>query len=77
MGGGLPWTSGLWLKTSSTLGRTAPVSATACLDLTGPANQRGEVRLQLHALAYYLATFLRCIELPETKADWSLTSLQL
>jgi len=36
-----------------------------------------EVRLQLHALAYNLATFLRCIELPETMADWSLTSLQL
>jgi hypothetical protein len=36
-----------------------------------------EVRLQLHALAYYLATFLRCIELPKPMADWSLTSLQL
>jgi hypothetical protein len=36
-----------------------------------------EVRLQLHALAYNLATFLRCIELPESMADWSLTSLQL
>ena len=36
-----------------------------------------EVRLQLHALAYNLATFLRCIELPEEMADWSLTSLQL
>jgi hypothetical protein len=35
------------------------------------------VRLQLHALAYNLATFLRCIELPEAMADWSLTSLQL
>jgi hypothetical protein len=35
------------------------------------------VRLQLHALAYNLATFLRCIELPEAIADWSLTSLQL
>src|SRR3546814_16239747 len=33
--------------------------------------------LQLHALAYNLATFLRCIELPEAMADWSLTSLQL
>ena len=31
----------------------------------------------LHALAYNLATFLRCIELPEAMADWSLTSLQL
>ena len=29
------------------------------------------------ALAYNLATFLRCIELPEAMADWSLTSLQL
>jgi hypothetical protein len=36
-----------------------------------------EGRLQLHALAYNLATFLRCIELPEAMADWSLTSLQL
>jgi hypothetical protein len=36
-----------------------------------------EVRLQLHALAYNLANFLRCIELPEAMADWSLTSLQL
>ena len=36
-----------------------------------------EVRLQLLALAYNLAIFLRCIELPETMADWSLTSLQL
>ena len=36
-----------------------------------------EVRLQLHALAYNLATFLRCIALPEEMADWSLTSLQL
>jgi len=36
-----------------------------------------ELRLQLHALACNLATFLRCIELPEAMADWSLTSLQL
>ncbi|AGI68558.1 IS1380-family transposase [Octadecabacter antarcticus 307] len=36
-----------------------------------------EVRLQLHALAYNLATFLRCIELPAAMANWSLTSLQL
>jgi len=35
-----------------------------------------EVRLHLHALAYNLATFLRCIELPEEMADWPLTSLQ-
>ena len=36
-----------------------------------------EVRLQLHALAYSLPTFLRCTELPEILAGWSLTSLQL
>jgi hypothetical protein len=36
-----------------------------------------EARLQLHALAYNLATFLRGIKLPEAMADWSLTSLQL
>ncbi len=36
-----------------------------------------EVRLQLHALAYNLGTFLRCIELPEAMAGWSLTSLHL
>ena len=35
------------------------------------------MRLQLHALAYNLATFLRCIELPEEIAHWSLISLQL
>ena len=35
------------------------------------------MRLQLHALAYNLATFVRCIKLPEAMADWSLTSLQL
>ncbi len=31
----------------------------------------------MHVLAYNLATFLRCIELPEAMGDWSLTSLQL
>ncbi len=35
-----------------------------------------EVRLQLPALAYNIATFLRCIEVPEAIAEWSLTSLQ-
>ncbi len=39
--------------------------------------RNNEVRLHLHALAYNLATFLRCIGLPEAMADWSLTSLQL
>ena len=36
-----------------------------------------EVRLQLHAPACNMAIFLRCIELPEAMANWSLTSLQL
>ncbi len=31
----------------------------------------------MDALAYNLATFLRCIDLPEEMADWSLTSLQV
>ena len=35
------------------------------------------MQLQLHALAYNLATFLRCIELSDAMADWSLTSLQM
>ncbi|MEZ5912017.1 MAG: transposase [Paracoccaceae bacterium] len=38
--------------------------------------RHNEVRLQLHARST-TATFLRCIELPEAMADWSLTSLQL
>jgi hypothetical protein len=29
-----------------------------------------EIRRQPHALAYNLATFLRCIELPEEMAHW-------
>ncbi len=35
-----------------------------------------EVRLQLHALAYNLANFLRTLVLPTSIADWSLTSLR-
>ena len=35
-----------------------------------------EVRLQLHALAYNLANFLRTLVLPAAIADWSLTSLR-
>jgi len=34
------------------------------------------VPLQLHALAYYLANFLRTLALPRAIADWSLTSLR-
>ena len=32
------------------------------------------VRLQLHALAYNLANFLRTLALPEEMASWSLTT---
>ena len=38
--------------------------------------RNNEVRLQLHALAYNLARFMRCIELPEAIASWSLSGLQ-
>ena len=34
------------------------------------------VRLQLHALAYNLANFLRTLALPEEMASWSLTSIR-
>jgi hypothetical protein len=37
---------------------------------------QSEVRLQLHALAYNLGTFLQGADLPEEVADRSLTSLQ-
>jgi hypothetical protein len=36
-----------------------------------------EVQLHLHALAYNLATILRCIKLPEAMTEWSFTSPQL
>ena len=35
-----------------------------------------EVRLQLHALAYNLANFMRTLALPEVVKQWSLTSLR-
>ena len=38
--------------------------------------RNNEVRLQLHALAYNLANFLRTLVLPNSIADWSLTSLR-
>ncbi len=34
------------------------------------------VRLQLHALAYNLANFMRTLALPKAVKQWSLTSLQ-
>src|ERR1019366_684492 len=34
------------------------------------------VRLQLHALAYNLANFMRTLAMPKTAQPWSLTSLR-
>ena len=36
-----------------------------------------QVRLRQHALAYNRATSLRCIDLPDAVANWSLTNQQL
>ena len=38
--------------------------------------QNNAVRLQLHALAYNLANFMRTLATPEPIKDWSLTSLK-
>jgi Transposase DDE domain group 1 len=43
----------------------------SCHSLSGNA-----VRLQLHALAYNLANFLRTLALPDAVAQWSLTTLR-
>ena len=40
------------------------------------AFQHNAVRLQLHALAYNLANFLRTLALPEEVQHWSLTTLR-
>ncbi len=39
-------------------------------------SRHNAVRLQLHALAYNLGTFLRTLALPETVEHWSLTTLR-
>jgi len=44
--------------------------------LSGTTFRANAVRLQLHALAYNLANFLRTLALPTAIADWSLTSLR-
>ena len=44
--------------------------------LTWRSFKANEVRLQLHALAYNLANFLRTLALPASIAGWSLTSLR-
>jgi len=38
--------------------------------------RRNALRLQLHALAYNLANFLRTVVLPEEVQHWSLTSIR-
>ena len=38
--------------------------------------QFNEIRLQLHALAYYLANFMRTLALPREVEHWSLTTLR-
>ena len=38
--------------------------------------RNNEVRLQLHALAYNLANFMRTLALPEEVQHWSLTTLR-
>ncbi len=38
--------------------------------------RNNEVRLQLHALAYNLANFMRTLALPRSVAHWSLTTLR-
>ncbi len=38
--------------------------------------RNNEVRLQLHALAYNLANFMRTLALPKEVEHWSLTSLR-
>ena len=40
------------------------------------AHAANAVRLQLHALAYNLANFMRTLALPEVVKQWSLTSLR-
>ena len=51
-----------------------------CFELSFEAVSRrfrnNEVRLQLHALAYNLANFMRTLALPRAMAHWSLTTLR-
>src|SRR5450432_3030262 len=44
--------------------------------LRSQIRERNAVRLQLHALAYNLANFMRTLALPEAVKHWSLTSLR-
>ena len=51
---------------------SSPCAGRGCLR----AFQDNAVRLQLFALAYNLANFLRSLALPDTIAQWSLTTLR-
>ena len=44
--------------------------------LRGHSFRNNEVRLQLHALAYNLANFMRTLALPKEVEHWSLTTLR-
>ena len=57
-----------WIKEGKTAMRWTRLS---CRSMVANA-----VRLQLHALAYNLANFLRTLALPEQIERWSLTSLR-
>lgn len=61
-------TSGRETCSSAYQGRQTRLPLDTAFLQTVPHN---EVRLHLNALAYDLATFLHCIELPEEMADWS------
>ncbi len=45
-------------------------------NLIARSSAANAVRLQLHALAYNLANFMRTLALPEAVKHWSLTSLK-
>src|SRR5215467_4536705 len=50
--------------------------AIKCTRLSCRTFAANAVRLQLHALAYNLANFLRTLATPEPMSDWSLTTLK-
>jgi hypothetical protein len=51
-------------------------NAVECLVWAGCALRHNAVRLQLYALAYNLANFMRTLALPEEVEHWSLTTLR-
>jgi len=70
-----------WSLSTTGGGRRSSGSRKARTRSSGPGSRawrsaRNAVRLQLHALAYNLANFLRTLALPREVAEWSLTSLR-